>query len=89
MSMVGGESSLMGLTGSGLKRRILRGGESPFSLGVGGGGDLVGDGEGVLTGEFEKGFLMNEVLGEGDGEGFGELGDGGEELSLDFSGDSL
>ena len=49
------------------------------------------DGEGVLTGEFEKGFLMNEVLGEGDGEGFGELGDwdGGEELSLDFSGDSL
>ena len=62
-----------------------------MSLGVlGGGGDLVGDGEGDLTGELEKDFLMNEVLGGGVGQGFGEPGDwdGDEELSLDFSGDS-
>ena len=38
-----------------------------MSLGVlGGRGDLVGDGEGVLTGESEKDSLMSEDLGGGD-----------------------
>ena len=63
-----------------------------MSLGVlGGSGDLVGDGEGVLTGESEKDSLMNEDLGGGDGERFGKLGDwdGDKELFLDFSGDNL
>ena len=47
-----------------------------MSLGVlGGSGDLVEDGEGVLTGESEKDSLMNEDLGGGDGGGFGRLGD--------------
>ena len=92
LSIVGGmESSLMDLTGSGLKRTISEGGESPFFLGaLGGSGDLAGDGEGDLTGESEKDLLLNAVLEEGAGESFGGRGDwdGEEELSLVFSGDS-
>ena len=77
LSIVGGmESSLMDLTGSGLKRVIPDGGESPFFLGAfGGDGDLVGDGDGDLTGESEKDLLLNEVLEGEAGESFGGLED--------------
>ena len=43
-------------------------------------------GEGVLTGESEKGSLTNEGPGEGDGEGLYWYGD--TELFLDSSGDN-
>ena len=42
----------------------------------------MGDGVGVLTGESVKDSLMNEDLGEGDGERF-------QELFLEFSGDNV
>ena len=50
------------------------------------GDHLVGEGEGVLTGESEKGSLTNEGPGEGDGEGLYWYGD--TELFLDSSGDN-
>ena len=65
-SIVGGrEWSLMELMGSGLNRTIPVGGEFSCFLGaLGGDGGLVGDGDGDLTGESEKGFLTKEDLAD-------------------------